>query len=383
MKENITSHPAATSSLPASGVRLALALGGGAARGLAHIGVLEVLEREGIQPGCIAGSSMGGLIGALSAAGLRASELTDVARSFRFPRWFVPGGILEWDALFPSAVPVLKGTFEQLATPLAITAVDLEAGSQVILHSGPLLPAVRATCTVPGVLAPVRLGGRWLVDGGLVNVLPVDVAWMGDPDIVVAVKVGAPRARRIPELNWRVTSFLSRLGGVFPNPATAKVSFEVLVRAAEIILERQTALAAAMTGPEVLIEPDLGAITLRDFHRLDDAVAAGRRAAEDALPELRRLLEAPPHRSPKGDRVFSLRFDPVCAMVISPGRARATLTHGAETYYFCSPNCRDCFQRDPDPYLRCAGLAFGGARRALSPERRQRPHGGRPERGGA
>lgn len=180
MKENVNLRPATGSSLPASGVRLALALGGKAARGLAHIGVLEILEREGIQPVCIAGSSMGGLIGALSAAGLRAPELKEIARSLQFPRWFLPGGILEWDALFPSAVPVLKGTFEQLATPLAITAVDLEAGRQVIFYSGALLPAVGATCMVPGVLAPVKLGGRWL-GGGLVNVLPVDVAWMTDP----------------------------------------------------------------------------------------------------------------------------------------------------------------------------------------------------------
>lgn len=343
--------------------RVALALGGGAARGLAHIGVLEILEREGIRPACIAGSSMGGLIGALSAAGLRAREILDVARSFRFPRWFVPGGLLQFDFLFPSAIPVLSRTFEELATPLVVTAVDLEAGSQVILHTGRVLPAVRATCTVPGVLPAVRLGGRWLVDGGLVNILPVDVAWMADPDIVVAVKVGAARARRIPQLSWRLTALLSRLGGFVPNPATAKVSFEVLVRAAEILIDRQTALAAAMTGPELLIEPELGDITLRDFDRLDDACAAGRRAAEAALPELMRLLESSPHRKTRGERVLSLHFDPVCAMVVNPARARATSMRGGRTYYFCSPNCRDCFERDAEHYLATAGLAFGATKR--------------------
>jgi len=352
-------------------VRLALALGGGAARGLAHIGVLDVLEREGIRPDCIAGSSMGGLIGALSAAGLRARDILEVARSFRFPAWFLPGGVLQWDSLFGSAVPMLSRTFEQLATPLVVTAVDLEAGSQVVLHTGSVLPAVRATCAVPGVLPAVRLGGRWLVDGGLVNMLPVDVAWMADPDVVVAVKVGAPRARRVPQLNWRLTSMLSRLGGVLPNPATAKVSFEVLVRAAEIVLDRQAALAAAMAGPEVLIEPELGDVTLRDFHRLDEAVAAGRRAAEVALPELLRLLAAPPHAQVASERLVQLRFDPVCAMVISAARARATAIHGETTYYFCSPNCRDCFERDPDRYLAKAALAFGVARRGDPKGRRE------------
>ena len=126
------------------GVRLALALGGGAARGLAHIGVLEVLEREGIRPDFIAGSSMGGLIGALSASGMPAREIEDVARGFRFPRWFIPGGLLRWASLFGPATSILSGTFERLAIPLALTAVDLEEGTQVVLHTGPVLAAVQA-----------------------------------------------------------------------------------------------------------------------------------------------------------------------------------------------------------------------------------------------
>lgn len=340
--------------------RVALALGGGAARGLAHIGVLEVFEREGIQPDFIAGTSMGGLIGALCASGLRAGDLAEIARSFRFPRWFLPGAMLRWESLFASSIPALSGSFEQLEIPLAVIAVDLEAGTQVVLHAGPVLPAVQASCTVPGVLPPVKLGGRWLVDGGMVNVLPVDVAWMGDPDIVVAVNVGAARERRVPQLDWRVTALLSRLGGVFPNPATAKVTLEILIRAVEIMLERQTALAAAMTAPELLIEPDLGDIGLRDFQRLDDAVAAGRRAAEAALPGLARLLESAPVRPAIGERVLSLRFDPVCAMVTSPARARATVTRGGTTYYFCSENCRDCFERDPDAYVDGPALDLSG-----------------------
>jgi len=221
--------------------------------------------------------------------------------------------------LLPALGMMLVFTFlTGIAYPLVVTAVDLEAGSQVILHAGPVLPAVRATCAVPGVLPPVKLDGRWLVDGGLVNLLPVDVAWMVEPDVVVAVKVGAARARPMPQLSWPLTSLLSRLGGMIPNPATAKVSFEVLVRAAEIVVDRQTALAAAMTGAEVLVEPQLEDIGLRDFDRLDDAINAGRHAAEEALPELYRLLEAPPRAQVRSELVLTLRFDPVCAMVISP-----------------------------------------------------------------
>ena len=247
--------------------------------------------------------------------------------------------------------------------PLAVTAVDLEAGSPVVLHSGPLLPAVCATCAVPGVMPPVDLGGRWLIDGGLVNILPVDVAWMAAPDVVVAVSVGAPRSGRIPELSWRSTALAARWGGVLPNLVTAKVSFEVLVRTAEIMLDRQFELATAMTGPELLIEPDLGNIALRDFQRLDDAVDAGRRAAEAALPRFHKLLEAPPHARTIGERTLELCFDPVCSMVISPTRARASATHGGATYHFCSANCHACFEREPDRYTGKAGLWFTGTGR--------------------
>jgi len=115
-----------------------------------------------------------------------------------------------------------------------------------------------------------------------------------------------------------------------------------------------------MTGPELLIEPDVGDIALRDFHRLEDAIAAGRRAAEAALPELERLLQLMPSAPVTGERELSLRFDPVCAMVINPTRARAQITRGEKTYYFCSGNCRDRFERNPDAYLGRPRLDLGG-----------------------
>ena len=344
---------------PARRPRVALALGGGGARGLAHIGVLQVLELEGLVPSFVAGSSMGGLVGALHATGLPSRDLVEIARSFHFPRWFLPGGLLGWGQIFPSAAAPLPATFEDLATPLALTAVDIEEGSQVVFHTGDLLPAVRATCAIPGVLPPERIGGRWLVDGGVVNVLPVDLAWMADPDFVIAVCVGGPRARRLPQLAWRTTGTLSRLGRLVPNPATAKISFEMLTRAAEIILERQTALCAAMTDPEVLIEPALGDMGLRDFHLLEDAVAAGRRAAEAALPALTHLLASPRQRSAETPDSLSHHFDPVCAMVVHPMRARATAHHEGVLYYFCSANCCDRFLRSPARYLGSTKLAFG------------------------
>ena len=141
----------------------------------------------------------------------------------------------------------------------------------------------------------------------------------------------------------------SKLGRFVPNPVTARVSFEILVRAAEVVLAQQSAFVAAMTSPDVLIEPALGDIGLRDFERVDAAIAAGRRAAEQLLPALHRMLQAP-LLAPRNDPVASLRFDPVCRMVISPSRARTSITHQGQDYYFCSLNCRDCFERAPDRY---------------------------------
>ena len=330
---------------------LALVLGGGAARGLAHIGVLELLESEGVRPAILAGSSMGGLISALWAAGLRASEIADLARGFHFPRWFVPGALVEWERIFRPAARILEPlSFEGLPTPLRITAVDLEQGIPVVLDSGRLLPAVRATCAVPGVIPPEKIGSRWLVDGGLFNLVPVDAAWSSDPDLVVAVSVSAQRARRMPQLNWKLTRLLSRFGRLLPNPATAKSSFEILVRAAEIALARTAVLSSAMAGPELLIEVDVEDIGLRDFNRLSDAVERGRTAAVRALPALRSLLESPTRVAASAQAAPSV--DPVCLMAVAPRRARARAVYCGRTYLFCSENCRDAFLRAPDGYLR-------------------------------
>lgn len=335
--------------------QVAVVLGGGAARGLAHIGALEVLEDEGIRADFLVGSSMGGLIAALSAAGLRASAIRELARGFRFPSWFIPGGLVVWERIFRPAARLLDhARFESLERRLAVVAVDLEIGRPVVLHEGPVLPAIRATCAVPAVLAPVEIGGRWLVDGGLVSVLPVDVASMADPDVVVAIEVGAKSVRSLP---WLASAGWG-LGRILPNPLTARSSFEILVRAAEIALDRQNTLAAAMVGPEVLVRVDLGDIGLRDFHRVDDAAEAGRRAMHAALPALRAALASrPSSRAPIGRREVVLEFDPVCDMVVNARRAVATTERNGRTFYFCSTSCRDAFARAPARPSRAADLS--------------------------
>lgn len=329
---------------------VAIALGGGGARGLAHLGVLEVLEAEGIRPTFLAGTSIGGLVGALWASAIPAAEVVRMARDFRFPRHFVPGRVLTWEQIFPSAVPRLEGrTFADLRTPLAVSAVDLLAGEEVTLHSGPLLPAIRATCAVPGVLPPERLGGRYLVDGGVINVLPVDLAWSWEPAIVIAVNIVAS-PRQPVHLDSRYARIATALGRMVPNPLTAHLAYEIAMRAVEVALDRQRALAVAMTGPEVLIDVNLGDVSIGDFHRLDEVVEIGRQATRAALPRLRMEVAAPPRIAAHADRRFTLHIDPVCRMAISPGRARAQCERDGITYYFCSVNCRDSFARHSDRY---------------------------------
>lgn len=332
------------------GPRVALILGGGAARGLAHIGALEVLEREGIRPFFVGGASMGGLVAALWAAGVDARGLREAARGFRFPRWFVPGGLVAWDRIFAPAVPHLEGaTFESLKTLLAMVAVDVESGRIVVLHEGAVLPAVRATCAIPAVLPPIVVEGRLLVDGGLVNVLPVDIAAMAEPDVIVAVSVRGRRGREMPLLRRRLAGAGWGVGRYLPNPVTAWFSFELAVRSAEIALERQATLAAAMIGPEVLVEPDVHDLGLRDFHKLDQAVDAGRRATEAALPAIRSAIEraAAVRRDRPGGHLPAVTYDPVCQMVVTSSSAAASEVRGGRTYYFCSQGCRAAFLRDP------------------------------------
>lgn len=331
---------------------VAVALGGGGARGLAHLGVLEVLGTEGIRPCFIAGTSIGGLVGALWATALPAEDIIRAARSFRLPGRFMPGRALVWEKIFPSAVPILAGrSFEDLATPLVVAAVDLLTGDEIALGTGPLLPAIRATCAIPGALDPERIGERCLTDGGVTNVLPVDLAWSADPDMVIAVNIMA-RAPPMLRLDTALCRAATKLGRLGPNPLTAYYSYGIAMRAVEIALNRQRAMAVAMAGPEVLIDVDLGDVLVSDFHRLDEVLEIGRRATRDALPVIRAVLAEKSVEGTREDEAMSLHIDPVCRMSVSSRRARARAERAGVTYYFCSTNCRDVFERHGDRYLR-------------------------------
>jgi NTE family protein len=200
---------------------VALALGGGSARGLAHIAILEALDELGVKPALIAGTSMGSICGACYAAGLSAAEVRagfedqfasrvsffrQLARKLRgglTTLWSVRApGIVDNVTLFEMLLPdVLRTDFDSLKIPFLAIAADFYAIEQVILDHGPIIPALAASCALPGMARPVVLEGRVLIDGGYVNPVPYDVV-MGRADITVAVDVtGDPQRRpgtRVP-----------------------------------------------------------------------------------------------------------------------------------------------------------------------------------------
>ena len=199
--------------------KIGYALGGGAARGLSHIGVLKVLEEYGIYPDIIAGTSMGAVIGALYADGFNASEIEQLVSQLDWKRLVLLTDItLPVSGLFQGrrVISLLKSilgdsTFSQLKCDFASVAADIMTGEQVVLHDGSLVEAIRASISLPGIFSPVRINGRYLVDGGLVNVVPVSVCRERGAEYVIGVNVipepsnsregRTVHAREIPKLN--------------------------------------------------------------------------------------------------------------------------------------------------------------------------------------
>lgn len=274
--------------------RVGLALSGGGARGLAHIGVLKVLEQECIPIDCLAGTSMGGLIAAAYAAGLspgfmeqEAIRMGSLRRLLALAEPPLPRhGLFEGQKVSE----YLRGhlgehTFDDLRSPLALIAVDLYSGQEVILREGRVVDAVRATIALPGVLAPVGREGRMLVDGGVLNNLPADVVRQMGADLVVAVDVtsdGGTTSLVIEALRRR---------RYIPNGLVG--TLEVLYRTLVVMMEEIQRHRLAQAPPDVVIRPRIphGVTVLTGFSRAAEIVAAGEQAAREALPRVRALLQ--------------------------------------------------------------------------------------------
>ena len=250
--------------------KVALVLGGGAARGFAHVGVIKVLEANGIVPDLIVGTSAGSLVGALYASGLNGFELQRVALSVEestFADWTLAGrGLIRGEAIAQFVNTQLKQTtIEKLPRGLAIVATDLRTGEPIVFQRGDTGTAVRASSAVPGIFNPVRIGDREYVDGGLTHPVPAAVARRLGAAAVIAVDISAK-----------------------PDGRELSGTVDVLLQPFTIMGARvaQYELAAA----DVVIRPALGQIRGTDFSARNVAILEGERAAQAVLPQIRARL---------------------------------------------------------------------------------------------
>ncbi len=252
--------------------RIGLALGGGAARGFAHIGVIQVLEEAGIRPDLVVGTSAGSLVAALYAAGRTGAELARVALAMdesAITDWSFPGrGMIRGDALARYVRDQTGGrTIEQLPLPLGIVATDLDSGSAVLFQRGDIGLAVRASSAVPAVFQPVAIGGREYVDGGLVSPVPVRFARQMGAELVIAVDISSP-----------------------PDGNATGDPFKMLLQTFAIMAKSINTLE--LKDADLVLRPRLLGVSSADFTARKRAIDSGREAATAALAALRLRLAA-------------------------------------------------------------------------------------------
>jgi NTE family protein len=254
--------------------KIGLALGGGAARGFAHVGVIQVLEEAGLRPDLVVGTSAGSLVAALYASGRTGGQLQQVAQDMEeaaFTDWTLPifsRGMLRGEALARYVNAQVSGKLlEQMPLPLGIVATDLNSGQGVLFQRGDTGTAVRASSAVPAVFLPVKIGSREYVDGGLVSPVPVRYARQMGAELVVAVDISSS-----PE----------------GNPAGDTL---------QILLQTFAIMGKSINGYElreadVVVRPALAGVGGADFTARRRAIEAGRAAMQRLLPQLKAAMEA-------------------------------------------------------------------------------------------
>ncbi len=254
--------------------KIGLALGGGAARGFAHIGVIQVLEEAGIRPALVTGTSAGSLVAALYASGKSPTQLQQLAESMdeaTFADWTLPifsRGMLRGEALARYVQTTVSGRLiEDMNLPLGIVATDLNSGVGVLFQRGDAATAVRASSAVPAVFLPVRIAGREYVDGGLVSPVPVRYARQMGAELVIAVDISSA-----PE----------------SNPAGD--TLQILMQTFTIMGKSINALE--LKDADVVVKPALNGVSSADFGARRRAIQAGRAAMLALMPQLKTAIEA-------------------------------------------------------------------------------------------
>lgn len=273
---------------------IGIALGGGATRGFAHIGVLNSLAQNGIVPDIVVGTSAGAVAGALFAGGIRDERLENVANQLQREQvadWSYSGrGFILGELLQKYINGLLDNRpIEDLAIAFAATATDLGNGDLVVFTTGETGLAVRASSTIPGLVSPVTINGRDYVDGGLVSKVPVQVARQLGADIVIAVDVSRP-----PHDHMTLDSTISVMGQA-------------------IAILSQAVLAKDLQDADVVIRPEIGIVPLGNFDNKEYSIGAGERAAIAAIPVIKRLVEERRlvgQKAPATQRDMAMSFSP-------------------------------------------------------------------------
>jgi len=302
-----------------------LVLGSGSSRGWAHIGVIEALEAAGIPVHLIAGCSVGSYIGAIYASGgldsLKAFILgMDGKKMFSYFDVVLPrSGLLDGSKKLRE---FLSGhtdaeTFEELKIPLKMVATDLASGDKVVMNSGSLFEALRASMSMPGLFAPVQIKGRWLVDGGLVDPVPVGVARAMGADVVIAVDLNsglvskAQRERLVSEdppeapppayrneMARKLSDHYAEAESTFTKKIRSFLNMddptpdimETVSGAIGIMQERITRINLAVEPPDILVQPRLREMSMMDFGQVEKAIAEGREAVADHLEDIKMMI---------------------------------------------------------------------------------------------
>ncbi len=303
---------------PSSTPRIGLALGGGSARGWAHIGVIRALEEAGIEPDIVCGTSIGALVGAAYVDGdldrletwVRGLKLQTVVSFLDFS---LGGGLIKGNKLIDFfRRHFVDRDIADLDRPFGAVATDLRRGREIWLRDGPVTEAVHASIALPGLFAPVLRDGSWLVDGGLVNPVPVSLCRAMGADIVIAVdlntdllgrhlkprpiKTTRTRTPAAPEtladtVMARIQNGMSQLGISHRGDAGPPAMLDVLASSINIMQVLITRSRLAGEPADVLITPMLANVGLMEFHRASIAIEAGQRAVDDVLSQLRQRVD--------------------------------------------------------------------------------------------
>jgi NTE family protein len=278
------------SSLP--GKKVGLALSSGGARGLAHIGVLEILERQAIPISTISGTSIGAIIGAIYAQGKNADEIKKIALNLK---WRELAGLFAItphytgflsDRKIRSRLKEIIGEedFSELKIPFACVATDITTGERVTIKQGPVLEAVIASMLWPVIFRPVRWHGRYLVDGGIVDPVPVGALKDTSADLIIASNVIIDPVKRAKNTQVKAEGQKETGAAQAPNIFNTMMQF--------INITHYQAVERSINGADIIIKPSVTGIGLGDFLHASECIYRGRLAAQASMPKIKQLLAA-------------------------------------------------------------------------------------------